>query len=273
MGLKFKALFSIRTSLAILSIAVFALAAGCGGGDKTLNIGGSTTVQPLAEKLAAAYMKNHPETEVIVTGGGSSTGVRSAANGIVDIGTSSRELVDNESAVLEQYEIALDGIAIIVHPSLQITSLTTGQVAGIFSGNITNWKEVNGPELTIDVVTREAGSGTRDTFEVKVMNQVPIVDTALQQPSNGAVRSVVAGLESSIGYISIPYIDDSVKGVELDGLIPTIDNVKNGNWKLMRPLLLLTRGPAKGKAKDFIDFCLAPEAQEIVSSEGYARID
>jgi phosphate transport system substrate-binding protein len=273
MGLKISTLFSIRPTIALLMIAAFVLVTGCGAGDEAIDIAGSTTVQPLAEKLAGAYMKIHPETQVKVIGGGSSTGIRSVANGIVDIGTSSRELMENETAVLDEYPIALDGIAIIVHPSLEITSLTIGQVAAIFSGNVTNWHEVNGPDLDIDVVTREAGSGTRDTFEEKVMNFVPITDTALQQPSNGAVRSVVAGLKSSVGYISIPYIDASVKGVELDGLYPTVDSVKNGHWKLMRPLLMLTRGPAKGKAKDFIDFCLTPEAQEIVSSEGYARID
>jgi phosphate transport system substrate-binding protein len=249
------------------------LAAGCGGGDNVIDIAGSTTVQPLAEKLAIAYMNKYPGTQVNVIGGGSSTGINSVANGVVDIGASSRELMSNEASVLSQYEIALDGITIIVHPSLEVSSLTMEQVAAIYTGKITNWKEVNGPDLAIDVVTREAGSGTRDTFEAKVLNYEPIIDTALQQPSNGAVRSTVAGLPSSIGFISIPYMDASVKGIALDGAAPSMENVKNGTWKLMRPLLLLTRGPARGKAKDFIDFCLTPEAQEIVSSEGYARVD
>jgi phosphate transport system substrate-binding protein len=218
-------------------------------------------------------MEKYREMKVVVTGGGSSTGVTSVANGIVDIGTCSRELTEKEAAVLSQYKIALDGIAVIVHPSLTVKSLTTEQVAAIFTGKITNWKEVGGPDMRIDVVTRESGSGTRDTFEFKALNYQGIIDRALQQPSNGAVRTTVAGLPSSIGYISIAYIDDSVQGLILDGIKPTFENVDNGAWRLMRPLLLLTRGPAKGKAKDFIDFCLSPEGQEIVTSEMYAGVE
>ncbi len=264
---------TIRLVFCMLLLIMFLVLPGCGGSDNKLDIAGSTTVQPLAEKLAIAYMKDHSELEVVVTGGGSSTGITSVANGIVDIGTSSRELRENESAVLTQYKIALDGIAVIVHPSLNIKSLTTEQVAAIFTGNITNWKYVGGPDMRIDVVTRESGSGTRDTFELKVLNGRAIIDNALQQPSSGAIRSTVAGLPSSISYVSIAYIDESVKGLDLNGKTPSFESVNDGSWPLMRPLLLLTRGPAKGKAKDFIDFCLSPEGQEIVMSEVYAGVE
>lgn len=265
---------AVRLVVFFLVLSSLVLMAGCGGGNgNTINIAGSTTVQPLAEKLSTVYMDSHPEMKVFVTGGGSSTGITSVANGIVDIGTSSRELTEKEASVLSQYKIALDGIAVIVHPSLNVTSLTMEQVSAIFTGKITNWKEVGGPDMKIDVVTREAGSGTRDTFELKALNSQLIIDSALQQPSNGAIRTTVAGLPSSIGYVSIAFIDNSVKGLTLDGVTPTFENVNNGVWRLMRPLLLLTRGPAKDKAKDFIDFCLSPEGQTIVTSEMYAGVE
>jgi phosphate transport system substrate-binding protein len=186
---------------------------------------------------------------------------------------SSRELTSNESEVLAEYNIALDGIAVIVHPTLDIPSLTVTQVADIYTGKISNWKEVGGPDMAIDVVAREAGSGTRDTFEEKVLKREMIIDTALQQPSNGALRTTVAGLPSAIGFISIGYLDNSVKGIAFDGIEPTMENVMNGRWQFQRPLLLLTRGEAKSQAKEFIDFCRSPEGQQIVDAEGYGRID
>ena len=259
--------------LFVLTIGLILVTTGCGGRDNVINIGGSTTVQPIAEKLAISYMSLYPDEDVEVTGGGSSTGIRSVANGILDIGTSSRELTNEEAAVLTRYQLATDGIALVVHPSLEISGLTSEQVAAIFKGEITNWSEVGGPDAEIYVVAREAGSGTRDTFEERMLHYEPIVSTALLQSSNGAVRTTVAGLENSITFVSIAYIDDTVKALELDGVFPSFETVENGTWPLVRPLYLLTRGEARGKASEFINYCLSAEGQQIVLTELYLGVE
>jgi phosphate transport system substrate-binding protein len=236
-----------------------------------LQLAGSTTVQPLAQSLAEAYMEMHPDVEIDVQGGGSSVGVKSAAEGTTPIGMASRALKDSE---MEEYPdliahtIARDGIAIVVHPDVPVDGLSLDEVRQIFAGEITNWSEVGGPDENIVVVSREEGSGTRAAFEEMVMGEEAlIVDTALLQPSNGAVKTTVSTTPFSVGFLSFGYLDESVRALAIDGVEPTVANAQSDEYPVVRPLNLVTKGEPTGLAKDFLDFIMSDEGQAIVAEE------
>lgn len=268
--------------LSAILVMMMALA-GCGGTDQkkddgekksaggdskkgTITIAGSTSVQPLSEELAKVFQEKNAGVIVNVQGGGSSQGVKAANEGICEIGASSRNLKESEKGLgLTTTQIALDGIAVVTHPNNKLDNLTPEQVKKIFSGEITNWKDINGVDALINVVTREAGSGTRGAFEELALGEgSKITDKAITQASNGAVRKAVAGDEKAIGYLSLGYLNEEVKGIKVDNVAPTVENIKSGTYKVSRPFLYLTKGEPQGTAKEFIDFILSAEGQEIV---------
>jgi len=238
-----------------------------------ISITGSTTVQPLAEKLAEQFMAANPDVTIEVTGGGSSVGVKAAGEGTADIGNASREVSTDEKTQypnMKVYVIARDGIAIIVSPDSPMTDLTVDQVRDIFSGKITNWKDVGGPDAAIIVVSREEGSGTRTAFEEMVMGKdVLITENAILQNSNGSVRTAVATTPNSVGYLSFGYLDNSIKALNLNGIVPTEENASNGTYPVVRPLNMLTNGEPQGVVKAFLDYVLGSEGQALVRTEGY----
>lgn len=230
-----------------------------------ITLAGSTSVQPLADELAKLFMQRYPKVSVNVQGGGSSVGIKAAINGVCDIGTSSRELTKEEASQLKEFQIAIDGITVVVHSSNSISNLTIEQIKDIFAGKIKNWKEVGGNDAKIIVVTREEGSGTRGAFQEIVMGKEQISDSAIVQPSTGAVKQTVSQDKNSIGYISLGSLDETVKALRVDSVEATEKNIKNGTYKLKRPFLFLTKNEPKGLVKAFIDFALSDEGQNIVS--------
>jgi len=241
-----------------------------------ISVAGSTTVQPLAEKLAQAYMGKHPKVQITVSGGGSSVGTKSAGRGTVDVGMASREVKDSEKkeySDLKIYTIARDGIAIVVHPDVAVTGLTKDQVRDIFAGQIANWKDVGGPDKAIIVVAREEGSGTRAAFEELVMGKdgPDIMARAILQPSNGAVRTTVSTTPDAIGFLSFGYLDASVKALAVDGVEATEANAASGKYPVVRPLNMLTKGEPTGAVKAWLDFILGDEGQAIVG-EKYIKV-
>jgi phosphate transport system substrate-binding protein len=238
---------------------------------------GSTTVQPLAEKLANAFTAANPGVKIVIQGGGSGVGIKSANDGTVDIGAASRELTKDDP-VLVTHMLARDGIAIVVHPSNQVNDLTKSQIVDIFSGKITNWKDVGGTDKGIHVVAREEGSGTRTAFQEMVMgkdaagNLVNIVKSAVLQSSSGAIMQVVKGDAQSISFDSFGYVDSSVKALSIGGVAATGDNAKNGTYPIIRPLYFLTKNAPTGLVKAFLDYCTSANAQKIVTSEGYISV-
>lgn len=238
----------------------------------TITEAGSTTVQPLAEKLADAFKTKNPGVNVTIQGGGSSVGIKSAIDGTVDIGASSRELKPEEKAHLVEHVIAKDGIAVVVHPSNQISNLSKDQVRDIFAGKIVNWKDLGGANKNITVVAREEGSGTRAAFDEMVMGKELISNKAILQSSNGAIRTTVYGDPNSIGFISFGYLDDSVKALSINNVEAKVENVLNGKYPISRPLLFVTKSEPQGLVKAFIDFCLGQEGQAIVAKEGYIPV-
>jgi len=262
----------------VMALLVFA---GCVGNDQgkqkqALTISGSTTVQPVAAKAAEEYMKENTDVTVSVQGGGSGTGIKMVSEGSVNIGTSSRDLTQDEinAGNLKVYEIAADGIAVIVHPGNTLTDLTKQQIQDIFSGKITNFKDLGGPDKRIVVIIRESGSGTRSSFEEMIMDKGKTNNTesAEQQPSNGAVKSTVESNPNAIGYISAGYLDDTVKGLTVAGVAPSKESIKAGTYPISRKLYMVTKGEAIGKAKNFIDYILSDEGQGIVEEEGFVSV-
>ena len=273
--------------LGLLLLAVVPLLAGCGDDAKTSPTGtggptagpfvlsgtideaGSTSVQPLAEMLAHEFMGIHPDVTINISGGGSSTGVKSCASGIVDVGAASRDVKITETDLIP-YAISRDAVAIAVHSSNPVTELSVDHVAAIYEGTITNWSEVGGDDAEIVVVSREEGSGTRDTFESKVTEDIK--DDALFYDSNGNVRTKVAQTPNAIGYLSLGYVE-GIKALKLDGVECSLENCVSGEYPVLRRLYLLTTDVPDGAVKAFIDFCRSEEGQAIVEEEGYIPLN
>jgi phosphate transport system substrate-binding protein len=258
--------------------------APAGGTEGNISLAGSTTVQPLAEVLAEAFMELNPDVVIEVQGGGSSVGVTSAGEGTVDIGMASREIKSSEFEEfpdLQVFTIARDGIAIVTNPGTELPSLSVEQVRNIFAGDISNFSEVGGPDAPITVVSREEGSGTRAAFEELVMvykdaagekQESLITEIALLQQSNGQVRTTVSTTPDSIGFLSFGFLDDSTAPVAIDGVAPTVDNVKNGSYAIYRPLNMLTKGAPNEMSQAFLAYVLSDIGQGIVVEDGYMAV-
>lgn len=238
----------------------------------SLTIAGSTSVQPFSEVLAEKFMEENKGVQINVQGGGSAVGIQAAESGAAEIGSSSRALTDDEKTKLKDVQIALDGIAIVVNPANNIKALKTEDVMNIYLGNIKNWKELGGPDAPITVVSREDGSGTRDAFTTLVMNKKDIIKTAIIQNSTGAVATTVAGDKNAIGYVSLASVNNTIKALDIDGVVANDANVKNGTYKLQRPFVYVTKDDPAGLAKAFIDFVLSPEGQKIIVDNGAITI-
>ena len=256
-------------SIAVLLLALCTgLLSACGGRHgSAVIVAGSTSVQPYAEVLAEGYAELHPESVVDIQGGGSSAGIAAAETGTADIGMSSRPLAEKESG-LWNVEIAKDGLAIILHPDNPIQSLTLDQVRAVYAAAVSNWSELGGREAEIHVISREEGSGTRSAFEDLVMAKEPITPRAIVQASNGSVRQLVSGDPNSVGFISLGLVDQTVKAVELDGVAATWENVMNHTYTLYRPFLFVTAAEPTGAARQFIDYVLSAEGQQLLIHEG-----
>lgn len=283
--------------IASVVLVMLALFSSCGGGEESepqdttdegtgtvgeiilageLNVMGSTTVQPLAERLAEGFEALNPDVRITVGGGGSSVGVKSAGDGSTDIGMASRDIKDSEfqeNPDIIVYTIAMDGIAIVVYPGVTVTEMSIDQIRGIFAGQITNWSEVGGEEQVITVVSREEGSGTRAAFEELVMDEELIGEMAILQPSNGAVRTTVSTTPGSIAFLSFGYLDNTTVPVMVDGVLPTEENASTGAYPVVRPLNMITNGEPDVVAAAWLEFIMGEDGQAIVADEGYLPVN
>jgi phosphate transport system substrate-binding protein len=243
----------------------------------TITESGSTTVQPLAEKLANAFTARHTKVKITIQGGGTGVGIKAAHDGTVDIGAASRELTQDDPALVKHL-LARDGIAIIVNPANPVNNLSKQQIVDIFSGKITNWSQAGGNDQAIHVTAREEGSGTRTAFQELVMgkdsqgNAVNIVKSAVLQSSSGAILQVVKSDAQAVGFDSFGYVTDTVKALSVNGVQASEINAHNGTYPVVRPLYFLTKTQPEGLVKAFLDFCSGPEAQKIISEEGYISL-
>lgn len=266
-------IFGIMTVTILIGALVLS---GCSGTTKrTITVSGSTSVQPLMEKLADAYMQSDKTISVEVQGGGSSAGIKAVIDGVSNIGMSSRELTADEKATLTEKTIAVDCIAVVVNPANTVTNLTKDQITKIFKGEITNWKDVGGADKTILIVSREEGSGTRSAFEEMLLlskkdgaNVISLVsNTALIGDGNGGIKTNIETKENAIGYVSLAFADNTIKAVSIDGVIPSTADVKNKTYPISRPFLILAKGQPTAEAKAFLDFFDSAKGQEIISKE------
>ncbi len=240
---------------------------GCGKGKSSVTLAGSTAFQPFAEKLAEKYMLINPAVNITVQGGGSAVGIQSALSGAADIGMADLVNLPPEAAGLHPLVVAKDGIVVVVHPSNGTAGLTLKQVRGIFNGTINDWKQLGGPSARITVVSREAGSGTRTSFE-QIVGDVRLTDDAIIQDSNGTIRETVANDPKAVGYLSHGLLNEKIKALAIEGVSCTPEEIIQGRYKLVRPIFFLTKTEPKGDLAGFMEYMVSPDAQKILQNSG-----
>lgn len=239
-----------------------------------IKISGGTAHIPVMKDAAKLIMEHNRDIRISIAGGGSGVGIKQVGEGLVDIGNSGRKPTDDEIQKygLKLFQWAIDGVGVVVNPKNPVKTLSTLRLTEIFSGKIVNWKALGGPDKPINVYTRDNSSGTREVFWEKALDKGEITDKANVVVSNGAMKTAVANDPYGIGYVSVGHMDDSTAPVILDGAEPTIDNVKNGSYKIARGLFSNTKGEPKGLVKKFIDFLFSPEGQQIAAKNGFIPV-
>ncbi|MFA5293320.1 MAG: phosphate ABC transporter substrate-binding protein [Phycisphaerae bacterium] len=249
--------------------------------DKALQIEGSTTVGPIADAFTESFNKTYPDIKITVTKNGSGNGAAALIDKRCDIAMMSRfmKLEEFTSAVDKgvmpvAHTIAMDGICVIVHPSNPVTELSVQQIHDIYIGKIKNWKELGGPNMPVVVVSRDTSSGTYETFDHFVMKKVKMDESVEYVSSNPQVHSRVKTTLGAIGYVGIGFLDAEVKGLKVNGIMPSKETVANGTYPLSRPLFLFTNGyPELGSLSyTFCTFYLSEKGQEIIEAKGFVPV-
>lgn len=266
---------------ALLVTMVGAVFTGCGSKDSdttesgegnvesvTIAISGSTSVGPLMEKIQEVYEAENTNVTLEIQQPGSGTGIKNAIEGVAEIGMASREVKEDELASgIEATVIAYDGIALLVNPNNPVKDVTLEQVKDIYTGKITNWKDLGGNDAPIVVVSREEGSGTRDAFqEIVGYKAEELIKDATISDGSGAVKATVTGNENAIGFASFEYVDNTVAALKVNGAEPTPENVKAATYTISRPFNLVTKEDTLTEdGKALIDFIKSDAGQEIVA--------
>jgi len=277
----------------VVLIALAFLNPAYAGKDKNaIQIKGSDTMVNLGQAWAEKYMEASPLEFVAVTGGGSGTGLSSLISGTCDIAMSSRNIKDKEISLAEgkginpyEIKVALDGLAVVVHPKNPVSTLTLDQLAQIFTGRVTNWKQVGGEDKKIVILSREVNSGTHVYFKEHVLrkgdpnSKEEFAPGALLLSSSQAIADEVAGNPSAIGYYGMGYLSSKQKPIHVakdeksEYEAPSIENVVNGKYPISRPLFLYTNREPQGLVKKFVDFCLSKQGQEIVLKTDFVPVN
>lgn len=236
---------------------------------------GSTTVLPIAQKAAEAYMADHPDVKISLSGGGSGNGIKALIDGTTHIGNASRfiktkevETAVNRGVYPVPFRIALDAIIPVVHPSNSISNLTMIQLKEIYLGKIRDWKQVGGTPGKIVVISRDSSSGTFGVWKELVMLKERVVPSALTVPSNGGIVQAIANTPGAIGYIGLGYMNKDLKALTVDGIEGTEENTLNGIYPISRALFMFTSGWPEGDTMSFLSFILSKKGQALVKEAG-----
>lgn len=281
----------IKRLLLVLLGFLFTVSVFAAKDDNSIQIKGSDTMVNLAQSWAEKYMEENSGDFVAVTGGGSGTGLSSLISGSCDIAMSSRNIKDKEIALAKQkginpfeIKVALDGLAVVISPANPVNKLTLEQLAGIFTGRISNWKEVGGKDERIVVLSREVNSGTHVYFKEHVLRnnnasgKEEFAPSALMLSSSQAIADEVAANPSAIGYYGMGYISNKQKTIAVakdeksEYVSPSIENVLSGKYPISRPLYLYTNNQPQGLIKKFVDYTLSREGQEIVVKTDFVPV-
>ncbi len=240
-------------------------------------VDGSTTVGPIAKAFAEYYMGSHPDVNITVSESGSGNGAKSLINAACDVATMSRPMKNSEMKAAQdggilpiETIVAMDGIALVVHPSNPTANLTIEQIRAIYTGKIKNWKELGGPDQVIVVISRDTNSGTYETFETLVMNKEKIGEKTEYVGSNGAIRQRVLSTPAAIGYVGLAFIE-GVKAVTVNGIDVSAETVTSKKYPVSRPLYMYTNGRPKAGTPlfDFVNLSGTPEGKKIIEDTGF----
>lgn len=239
-----------------------------------LRIAGGTAHIPVVKEAAKRIMTLNPDIRITIAGGGSGAGIKQVGEGLIHIGNSGRKASDNEISTygLTLYRWAIDGVAVVVNPLNTVTNLTRSQLVDIFSGRITDWKDLGGEAGQINLYTRDEGSGTREVFWERAINKGEIALSANFVVSNGAMKTAVANDPNAIGYMSAGFVDKGLTAIEIDGVKPDDESIRNEKYTIARGLYSNTRGEATGLAKLFVEYLLSDEGQAIVREKGFIPV-
>ncbi|MEA2095644.1 MAG: PstS family phosphate ABC transporter substrate-binding protein [Candidatus Cloacimonadota bacterium] len=245
----------------------------------TVNTAGSTTVLPIVQAAAEVYMNINPGTNISVRGGGSGLGIKSIIMESIDIGTSSRKVNEQENEQIKKKQnelietaIAIDAISIIVHKDNPINDISLKSLRLIYSGKMTNWNELGGADLEIVVISRDVSSGSFEVFNHAVLHNDLLKDNSMRLASNNAVATTISYTKGAIGYIGLGYVNDELKVLSIDEVLPSKVTAQNYEYPLTRKLFMYTTKTRSDATQDFIDFILSELGQTIVEQQGYIRI-
>ena len=244
------------------------------GLEGTLDIAGGTAHIPVMTQAAQDIMTFNPKIRITVAGGGSGVGIKQVGEGLAGIGNTGRPLKESEIQKygLKTFPFAIDGVALAVHPDNPVKALTKEQVVKIYSGEVTDWKELGGNSGIINIYGREDGSGTRETFTDKLFGKGELSPSVNVVNSNGAMKTAIAHDKRAIGYVGIGHLDSSISGVAIDGHVPSQENAASGEYPVVRNLFMNTKGEPTGLTAAFISYIYSEPGAKIIEKSGYIPV-
>lgn len=262
----------------VLTCAALGLSVAAHAQDIVVN--GSTTVLPVMQKAAESFMAANPDIKLVISGGGSGNGIKALIDGLTDIAMSSRDIKGSEKELAAKKgvnpvrtAVAVDALVPVVNPKNPIGELSLEQLKDIYTGTITNWKDVGGADANIVVISRDTSSGTYETWEEMVMKKAKVMPRALLQASNGAVEQAVAKNPNAIGYVGLGYLAPSIKGLHIGKVAASADTALSRQWPLSRELYVFTNGEPAGAAGALVKYLLDPaKGQKAVKEVGFVPL-